>query len=177
MPRCDRCVRNFVKTKLKINKNYSLSQKKIYDFHRKTFYNKNLIQRVPHKQYKSYTHLYLSTKFWNGIRIGQPICLILIVSNMPVYRSCERTHGMSNFIGDLSVLGLIQRTNHGLQRDIDSKSWCKLSENLWEKIVCIILILEYWFFLFLLVFTHLNICKNIQAEMYWKEYIAFYFQV
>lgn len=70
------------------------------------------------------------------MRIGYPICLILMVSSMPVYRSCASTHGMSNRMGDLSVFGFMQRTNQGLHRDMDSSNCWRLSENLWTICKC-----------------------------------------
>ena len=73
------------------------------------------------------SYLYLSTNCWNFILTGYPDWRILIVSNIPAYLNCSSTTGMSKRMGLLSLLGLMQRINQGLQRDIDSRSCCKLS--------------------------------------------------
>ena len=56
----------------------------------------------------------LFKKSYNVIRSTYPNLRIFTISEMPVYRICASTCSGTYIIGDLEVLGLMQRTKWGL---------------------------------------------------------------
>ena len=103
------------------SKFFNISEELMFLYGPAILYNNNYLYGVPlvspptrwGSKYRN-----LSTNWAKRRRTGYPILRILIVSNIPVYRNCSSTIGMSNFIGALSELGLMQRTNHGLHLEI-----------------------------------------------------------